>query len=458
MAIISQISQFVRPNDLENAHKSSLQDLLWSFVRNESFGGILLFVCVVLAMIVANSPLAPKYFAFFENDLGFVFSGKYAGMSILHWINDAAMSLFFLLVGLEMKRDVLWGQLAGFRKISFSIAAALGGILLPCFIYYLFTRGTPYEGAFGVAMSTDTAFALGIILLLGKRIPSIMKIFLVTMAVADDFGAIAVIAVFYSEQLNLFWIGLAVVIFVLLCGLKILWSTRELTPYILGGVLLWFATYNSGIHATVAAVALALLIPSRPQEEKDYYNTICKHLDSFNRTAISPNKSFAREQRRAKLLEEIASVSIKAQNPLLRLEYFLQPLCAYLVVPVFAFANAGVSVNLNADFMRDGILLGVICGLVIGKPIGIFVFSFLAEKAKIAIRPEGLSYLHILGIGFIAGIGFTMSIFVANLSFSGEEENIAKIGILIASLIAAIIGSIFIILTNKKPNKIQCKG
>lgn len=436
-------------HNLGQVRKNSLQELLWSYIRNESFGGILLFFCVILALVVSNSRLADWYFSIWDINVGFLFGNHYMGMNLLHWINDALMSLFFLLVGLEMKRDILWGELAGFKKISFSFFAALGGLLIPSLIYYFFTMQGDYAHGFGVAMSTDTAFALGIILLFGRRVPAIMKVFLVTLAVADDFGAITVIAVFYSEGLSIPWLLCALLIFLVLTALKMLWDVRSLVPYIIGGVILWYATHNSGVHATVAAVALAFLIPGRPQIEQDYFREVCRRLDAFNDNGYSVGMSFKQEEERMHLLDEIAHMSIQAKNPLLRLEYFLQPLCAYIIVPLFAFANAGVAIDLNTDFLKDGILVGIIAGLVIGKPIGILSFAWASEKIGISKRPDGLTYNHILGVGLIAGIGFTMSIFVANLAFSGEIMEIAKVGILLASLIAGLLGVLFIYLSTR---------
>ncbi|PAF50204.1 Na+/H+ antiporter NhaA [Helicobacter sp. 13S00401-1] len=481
---------------------TSLRQTLKGFIAHESFGGILLFFCVVIAMVIANSHFKNIYFDIWHHYIDFkVGPLVLAHISIIHFINDVLMSLFFLMVGLEMKREVLYGELAGFKAVSFSVFGAIGGLVLPSVIYIFFNHGTPSAEGFGVAMSTDTAFALGVILLLGKRIPPVIKIFLVTLAVADDLGAIIVIAVFYTEAINMEWIYVAIVLLVILIIFNYL-DIKYISAYLVIGVILWFAIFFSGIHATIAAVLVAFIIPGKSQVSrnsylklKEAYNKLYfstrASAESFNVLEIQRSNIFARivfgigdffkgaykniknfispksdaqrevdmheEHKRVELLDTISRYSKYAQNPLVRIEYILQPLNAYFVVPLFAFANAGVTVGAGLDFHIDGILLGTILGLVIGKPIGIFLFTIFSEKIGLAKRPEGLSNSHILSVGLLAGIGFTMSMFVANLAYKTNVEaiDLSKISILIASAIAAVVGVIGLTLSTSKKSNIK---
>lgn len=456
--------------------KEKLQKGLNNFISHESFGGVLLIICVILAMLVANSDYKYHYFEIKEMKFGFFIGTKYVSISILHFINDVLMSLFFLMVGLEMKREVLYGELAGFKRVSFSILSALGGILIPISIYLYFNYGSNSSHGFGVAMSTDTAFALGAILLLGKRIPRVVKIFLVTLAVFDDLGAILIIAFLYTNTINMLWLIIAVFLTCLLIFLNYR-DTKYLSSYIFVGVLLWIAVYNSGIHATVAAVILAFAIPGRSNIRRQYMINILDMLDEWNKIVtidkqsnISPVKNIKVGQflhdffsgiiqffksdeskkidieetsKQVYMLDTIAKYSSYAQNPLVRMELLLHPFCAYIIIPLFAFMNAGVTIDSKINFNIDGILMGTILGLLIGKPLGITLFSFIGEKLNIAQKPSGLAYRHIIAVGCLAGIGFTMSIFVANLAYDNIDQIVlSKISILIASSIAVVIGII----------------
>ncbi|PAF53975.1 Na+/H+ antiporter NhaA [Helicobacter sp. 13S00482-2] len=442
---------------MENTEKITqvgLKNVFVNFIRSESFGGIFLFISAVLAMIVANSPLGEYYFNFWRTDFGFYFGEYFIGFSIHHWINDVLMALFFLMVGLEIKREVLFGELSGFKKAAFPAIAALGGMVVPGLIYYALNAGTSSYHGFGIPMATDIAFALGVIMLLGKKVPMPLKVFLVTLAVADDLGAIVVIAVFYTTSLNLLWlIGGGVIVALLIFLNKI--GVKNLLPYLILGVLLWFAIHNSGIHATIAAVILAFTIPIRPKTPRKNFTQFLKnlaeqfqvkvpknaHMDSpLNTYEIAP---LSEEQ--IEVLESIQDRVKSIRSPLGRLEHFLQPYSAYFIMPLFAFANAGVNIGSEIHFNIDHIVLGVILGLVLGKPVGIFAITFLCEKLGIASRPEGVTWGHIMGAGMLAGIGFTMSMFVSNLAFSHPESmEVSKISILIGSLISGVIGVLYL--------------
>lgn len=474
------------PTRIDNINvKDRLKKGLNTFISHESFSGVLLFFCVLFAMGVANSAFAEQYFEFQELKLGVFFGEGKAGMSILHFVNDIAMSFFFLMIGLEMKREILYGELAGVKKVVFPMLAALGGIIVPIGIYLFFNHGTPSAVGFGVAMSTDTAFALGAILFLGKRVPLSLKVFLVTLAVVDDLGAIFVIVIFYTQQLDFAWLIIALIILSVLVYFN-QQDTRKTSSYLFLGVLLWIAVFNSGIHATIAAVLLAFCIPGRSnvsdkalqalreelkkithitQSGRNFFETHSDEGSGFRQTLESFKKFFSSKEsertfnikeqsQRVQILESIAKYSHAAQNPLLQLQTVLHPLCSYFVVPFFAFVNAGVRVDSSINFDLDHIFLGTILGLVVGKPIGILVFSFLGVKLGVATKPNDLSFGQIFATGCLAGIGFTMSIFVANLAYDHEDAIVlSKISILYASFIALIIGISLLYLFTKPKEK-----
>lgn len=473
----------IAPNRRYSYLKDKLQNGLQRFIAHESFGGILLAFCVILAMVVANSPYKELYFWLQKIEFGVVVQEFELKIELLHFVNDVLMSFFFLLVGLEMKREILYGELAGFKKVSFSVLAALGGIIVPIMVYMYFTHNTSYERGFGIAMSTDTAFALGVILLLGDRVPKIVKIFLVTLAVADDLGAISVIALFYSESIQMFWVYLSLIIVMVLgyCNFR---DTKHLSLYFLLGILLWICVYLSGIHVTIAAVLLALIIPGRTRVNRKYFANMFHEFERIKRitnngadilhtteqkqgfwkstfiniknfmaSSSAHNINMAKASEIVYMLDTIGTYSRYAQNPLLRLEHALQPLCAYFIVPAFAFMNAGVEIDLDAthNLLSNEVVLGTAFGLVVGKPIGIFLFAYLGEKLNLSVRPEGLSNAHVLAVGMISGVGFTMSIFVANLAYKDDLSaiDLSKISILIASTIAVVLGILFMSFATK---------
>lgn len=382
---------------------------LQNFIKSESFSGILLFVCALSAIIVANSPLKDFYFHFLHIDFGLVIDQISIKLSISHWINEVLMSFFFLMVGLEIKRELLYGELASAKKAAFPTIAAIGGIIVPAAIFIIINYNTPYIKGFGIPMATDIAFALGVMLLLGKYVPSTLKVFLVALAVVDDLGAILVIAIFYASDISFVYLGFSALLVAVLIFMNYL-NIKAISLYLLVGSILWVLVYNSGIHATIAAVVLALCIPAKTSK-------ISKEED--------------------------------LHSPLHTLEHRLQPFSAYLIMPLFALANAGVNLagtSLSAlPPMSFSIVLGIAVGLVIGKPIGIFLFTFIFEKLGVIARPNNIEYSQILGVGMLAGIGFTMSIFVANLAYEDEILiSLAKLAILAASLLAGLLGAIYL--------------
>jgi NhaA family Na+:H+ antiporter len=379
------------------------------FADLEASGGILLIGCTVAALIWANSPFAGSYFHFWHMDLTFGRIGGLLAKPLHFWINDGLMALFFLLVGLEIKREILVGELASFQRAVLPIAAALGGMIVPAAFYLLFNHGGLGAAGWGIPMATDIAFALGVLALLGSRVPTSLKVFLAALAIADDIGAVLVIAFFYTERISWISLGVGGVFFVALLAANRA-GVRHLLIYAILGLGLWVAFLQSGIHATVAGVLLAITIPARQR--------------TASRAVLTSNES-----------------------SMLRLEHALIPWNRYLIMPVFALANAGVALGGGAArSVVAPVSLGVICGLVIGKPIGIVLFSWLATRTRLAAMLDGIGWHQIAGVGMLGGIGFTMSLFIANLAFGdGPALETAKVGILLASVVSGIAGAIVLV-------------
>lgn len=442
-------------NEIKTTRYKRISETLSDFIRAESFSGIFLFFCALCAMIVANSMFADIYKALWEKQFGLTFDGVFYGLTLHDWINDVLMSIFFLMVGLEIKREVMFGDLSGFSKAAFPVIGALGGMIAPGLIYYALNANTNSYHGFGIPMATDIAFALGVILLLGKKVPLALKVFLVTLAVADDLGAIVVIAIFYPspEGIHFLYLAMACGVIVLLALLN-RFGVRNLGIYLSIGVILWFLVHHSGIHATIAAVALAFCIPVKPKiESSEFIDLANKMLETF-KSKESKRKNILLDIEQIHAIDAINNDFVHVQNPLLRLEHILQPISAFFIMPIFAFANAGVDIRGEINFHIDHILLGIMLGLIVGKPLGILGLTFICEKLKIASRPQGITWSHILGAGLLAGIGFTMSMFVSNLAFdSVESTSVSKIAILLASSIAGILGSLYLVINHKLTNK-----
>lgn len=393
------------------------------FVHSGSFAGLLLVCTAIIAFLWANSPWRESYFAAQHTYLALSLGDARLSLSLAHWINDGLMAVFFLLVGLEIKRELLIGELASRRRASLAVAAALGGMLVPAGLYAVLNAGHPGVSGWGIPMATDIAFALGILALLGSRIPLGLKVFLTALAIVDDLGAVLVIALFYTAGLNLTFLGLAALTWglALLAGWR---GARSLKIYGVLGVLLWFFVLKSGLHATIAGVLLAFAVPiRRPQPLGDL-------------TALA--RSGRGEQLGAQL-RDLEDLLERGQSPLHRLEHALHPFVTFLVLPVFALANAGVTV---AGSSFGPVSMGVLVGLLIGKPLGVVGGAWLAVKLRLATLPRHVTWGHLIGAGFLAGIGFTMSLFVSNLAFEeGALLTQAKLGILMASVLAALLGA-----------------
>jgi NhaA family Na+:H+ antiporter len=414
------------------------------FARRGVLGGLLLILCTGIALAWANSPFWESYQHLWETPLTLGRAGGPLTLSLHHWINDGLMAVFFLLVGLEIKRELLVGELASPRQAALPIAAAIGGMVLPALFYTLLNAGTPGQRGWGIPMATDIAFALGVLTLMGPRVPTGLKIFLTALAIVDDMGAVLVIALFYTSSLNEAALLLAALIFAALLLLGRL-GVRALTPYLAGGVLLWLAVLASGVHATVAGVLLALSIPSRTTiDAKQFSNLARRILDDFDRSETGDLLVItSRGQQEAVHALELAAEAVQA--PLLRLEHSLHGAVSYVIMPLFALANAGVHLSSPAAYVSDLVTLGVVAGLVVGKPLGILGCSWLAVRLGLARLPAGVSWAALHGVGWLGGIGFTMSLFVAGLAFGNSSElDAAKVGILGASLIAGSVGWLLI--------------
>jgi Na+:H+ antiporter, NhaA family len=417
---------------------------LREFIHDEAFGGILLLVCALTALIWANSPWGETYGAVWATELTLGTVQLHLTESLRHWVNDGLMAVFFFVVGLEIKREVLVGELASPRRAALPAIAALGGVLVPAGIYLLLNRGTVGEQGWGIPMATDIAFALGVLALLGDRIPLGLKVFLTALAIVDDIAAVVVIAVFYTAEVHWSALGLAAVVFAALVAANRLHLRQPLVYGILG-IALWAAVFESGVHATVAGVLLALTIPARTRIDPDAFVDRGRALLRVFERAGEHGASILTNGRRQEALAELEDAVEAAGAPLQRMEHVLHPWVAFAIVPLFALANAGVRVEGDLlGALSNGVTTGVVLGLVLGKQLGVTLGAWLAVRSGVADLPEGVAWRHIYGAGWLAGIGFTMSLFVADLAFADPGETgfmtAAKLGILVASIIAGVGG------------------
>jgi Na+:H+ antiporter, NhaA family len=399
-------------------------------IRTESASGVLLIVAALAGFAWANSPLAASYRALLEIRLGVGAGSWQLEKPLILWVNDLLMAIFFFLIGLEIKREVLIGELAGWRRAALPVAGALGGMVVPALIYVACNLGQPGLRGWGVPMATDIAFALGILALLGERVSLPLKVFLLALAIVDDLGAVLVIALFYTEQLSVGALALAFLVF----GAALLYGrfggARPL-GFALLGLVLWYCMLKSGVHSTIAGVLLAFAAPLR-------HRLSAEQLHQELRQVTSQSRTF--EQAEA-AIGHLEAVLARAHSPLHNMEHALAPYVAFLIMPVFAFCNAGVALGSDPATLVGRISIGAGLGLLIGKPIGVVGCAWLAVRAGLARLPEGVSWWGLVGVGLLAGIGFTMSLFIANLAFGlGPELDQAKIGVLAASVVAALAG------------------
>lgn len=407
------------------------------FVHSESFAGLLLVCTALIAFVWANSPWREAYFAAQHTHLALSLGDARLDLSLEHWVNDGLMAVFFLLVGLEIKRELLIGELASRRRASLAVAAALGGMLVPATFYLALNAGGPGASGWGVPMATDIAFALGVLALLGSRVPLGLKVFLTALAIVDDLGAVIVIALFYTSGLKLTFLALAALTWGV--ALYVGWrGAFSLKLYAVLGVLLWFFILQSGLHATIAGVLLAFAVPIRRVNPVEYLTSLTE--------AAKPGRGELVGAR----LRDLEDLLERSQSPLHRLEHALHPFVTFLVLPVFALMNAGVPVAAGGF---GTVSLGVLLGLVLGKPLGVVGGAWLAVRAGVASLPRRVTWGHMVGAGLLAGIGFTMSLFVSNLAF-GDAVLLtqAKLGVLTASVLAAVLGAGWLLLGTRGRN------
>ncbi|MCF6170708.1 MAG: Na+/H+ antiporter NhaA [Bacteroidales bacterium] len=423
------------------------------FISEEAYGGIILIFATIAALIWANSSYYESYHQLWhELKVGFVWGEINMVGSLHHWINDGLMALFFFTIGLEIKREIMGGELSSIKKASMPIAAAIGGMLIPAAFYALVLANYPeYLDGWGIPMATDIAFALGLLALLGKRVNINLKIFLTALAIADDLGAVMVIAIFYTDTINYSEL-LSAAFFIGVLLIANFAGVRRTSFYaIVGFIGVWMAFVFSGVHATIAGVLIALTIPARTKiSENEYVKRLSKCLDKFDKVPASDNSLLTKDQ--AHVISDIGELNDKAQTPLQKLEHALHPITAFFILPVFALSNAGVHIEGRViEMLLHPISLGIIAGLVLGKFLGISLLSHLTVWLKIASLPEGISWKQIYGVSFLAGIGFTMSMFISDLAFVDEEfKQIAKVGIMAASLVSATVGMIWLSVGTKK--------
>jgi NhaA family Na+:H+ antiporter len=387
------------------APQSTLSKSFTAFVESEKSSGVVLIVCTVVSLVLANSAFGAQYLGVWHLTL--------AGLSVEHWINDALMAVFFLFVGLELERELYSGELSDFRNALLPIVAATGGVVVPALMHFSLNAGTPTQAGSGIPMATDIAFALGVLALAGSRIPASLKVFLTALAVMDDLMAIVVIAVFYTAGFSAAYLAAALAVFAVLVVLNRVFRIMALLPYLLGGALMWYLMLRSGVHATIAGVLLAFAIPFSPRAEDE-------------------------------------------TSPSHRLEHALHKPVAFCILPLFALANTGIVISAGwQDTLLSANSAGIIGGLVVGKPLGIALFSFIAVAAGICRLPHELQWRHLVGAGLLGGIGFTMSIFITNLAFAGNADlvNASKIAILLASLLAGILGFGWLTIAGKISNR-----
>ena len=467
-------SRLTKSHDLGQNHKDlpelEYRSYFKRFLHHDMVGSAFLLIAAVAAVIVANSSLADKYHHFWETPFGFRI-GEDGGFakSLHHWVNDGLMAIFFFLVGLEIKRELLAGELNSVRKAMLPAAAAVGGMVIPALFYFIFNGKEATSAGWGIPMATDIAFAAGCIALLKKWVPPALMVFLVALAIVDDLGAVAVIALFYTDKIDFAPLivggGLITISF---CMGQL--GVRRTSPYVIVGILVWFAFLQSGIHATIAGVLLAFTIPHTSRyHTHNFRGRMEELLNRFDKAedlwdpsldvVETELKDLMVNHPQQELIRDLTQECHYVESPLQRIEHSIEPFSVFVIMPIFAFANAGVHLDLShaTEVLMEPISLGIISGLVIGKPLGILLASYIMVKIGLASLPRGVGWAQIVGVGFLAGIGFTMSLFVNELAFKGVEDAHAmeqyiasgKIGIFVASILSAILGLVCLKLTCK---------
>lgn len=416
------------------------------FIKKEASSGIILMICAVCAILIANTALYPYYDKFLHSYF-VIGSGDFMlKYSIHHWINDGLMVIFFFVVGLEIKREILVGELADRRQAILPIAAATGGMIIPALVYVLFNKGEALNG-WGIPMATDIAFALGILALLGNKIPKTLVSFLLAVAIVDDLGAVMVIAFFYTDSIQFIPLMFAGLCFVLLVCLNLA-GVRNPGPYGLIGLLLWLGMLKSGVHATLAGVLTAMTVPARSAcAPRHFYEQMARSLENFKQSC-KPGLTIMENSIQQTSLQSMENYVHNMESPLQRMEHHLHSYVAFLIIPIFALANAGIPIEISQldNILLHPVTIGVMAGLIIGKTVGIMGATMIVLKFNLSTLPKGVSLSQIFGVSLLAAVGFTMSIFIDSLAFADHPEYLlnAKIGIVFASVIAGISGYLWL--------------
>jgi Na+:H+ antiporter, NhaA family len=433
---VERSQSFASPPRLPREPVDRVVGPLARFVHVEAASGVILLMMTIAALVLANSPLAEEFLNFWETPLGIAIGGFTLSYSLQIWINDGLMAIFFFVVGLEVKREVVQGELRDLRAAALPIVAALGGMLVPAGLYLATQWGEAGERGWGIPMATDIAFVVGCLAVLGTRAPHSLRVLLLTLAIADDIGAIIVIAVGYSSELNLHALGLGILGLGLVKGLTRL-GVRSVAIYIIVSMATWLAFHESGVHATISGVLLGFLTPTHSWISEGHLADVAQKVGSF----LEGEPWNSAKERRA-MLRTMERAARESLSPLERLETVLHPWVSFVIMPIFALANAGVAVELGA--VRHPIVMAVLTGLVIGKPLGIVLLSWIAVRLGLAKLPTEISWGTLAAGGVLAGIGFTMSMFLAGLALHGQLLAAAKIGILCGSAVSAVLGMLLL--------------
>ena len=412
------------------------------FIHAQTTTGIILMFMTVIALVLANTPLTDSYIHFFHTKVDLNVGSWQLSHTIHHWINDGLMAIFFFIIGLEIKREILVGELSNIKVAILPILSAIGGMLFPALIYLSINSGQAGATGWGIPMATDIAFAISALVILGKRVPAALVTFLVALAIVDDLGAVLVIAIFYTEQIHMMPLALAGVSFFILIVFN-RFGIHMILPYFIVGLFMWFFMLESGVHATIAGVIAAMTIPSKPKQTPlDFTQHTTSLLEEYDNYPVATDHMM--HERQKAILNNIKDRIDAVGTPASRLEHDLHLPVALVVIPLFALANAGITIDFNSigSTIIEPVSVGIIAGLILGKVLGIFGVAWVAIKLKIATLPQGSNMSQIFGVAFLGGIGFTMSIFVADLAFLNSPELIfqAKVGILAASLFAGFFG------------------
>ncbi len=430
------------PPKLPKEHIDWITKPLQRFFRIEAGGAVILLFFTIIALVLSNSPWAKQFLSFWEIPLSIHVGVIEFTRTLRDLINDGAMTLFFFLISLELKRELVLGELRKPKMAALSLIAALGGMLVPALFYWIFMSGHPGQHGWGTVMATDTAFAIGCLALLGKRIPKSLRIFMLSLAVADDIGAIMVIGIGYTHGINWMYLGFSIVgfIFVRIMGNQ---GIRSLVAYFFVGIVIWFIIDAAGIHATITGVILGLMTPTEKWVSDTLLHTIFDHVVSY-----APGDHWSGDTKDRKALLTAQAAAREVLSPLERLEIILHPWVSYIILPIFALANAGVMIT--ATEFSSRITVAIFLGFVLGKPLGVFSFSWLAIRTRIATKPTDLSWLLVAGGSLLAGIGFTMALFIADLSFTPNLLNNAKLGILLASIFCGTTGILLLLISKNR--------